>query len=146
MEGKVTVIDNSLAFGQNVERQMDIALGTMAQDIEMIAAFKAPVDSGYLIKRIRKVRKNAHRWQVRVDADYAAYQERGMRADGSHVVMKYSRAGTGKDFLKNSGKFVSQRIMNYFRKAAVHVARTSAAPGMPLKNKTDFGSKFYGDG
>lgn len=104
-------------------RQHDLALGAAAQDIEMIAVYYVPVDSGRLARMIRRRRKNALNWEVRVDEDYAAYQERGMRADGSHRVRKYSRPGSGPHYLARAAGVVQQKIASYFIRANAQVSR-----------------------
>ena len=104
-------------------RQHDLALGAAAQDIEMIAAYYVPVDTGRLARMIRRRRKNALNWEVRVDEDYAAYQERGMRADGSHRVRKYSRPGSGPHYLARAAGVVQQKIASYFIRANAQVSR-----------------------
>lgn len=48
---------------------------------------------------------------------YAAYQERGMRADGSHVVKNYTTAGTGPWFAKNAVKAELKNIGSYYKQA-----------------------------
>ena len=39
-------------------------------------------------------------------APYAAYQERGMRLDGTHVVKNYTTPGTGSRYLQNAAESV----------------------------------------
>jgi hypothetical protein len=41
--------------------------------------------------------------RIYFDKEYAVYQEKGSRRDGTRVVRKYTTAGTGKEFLKNAG-------------------------------------------
>lgn len=115
---RVRVQDKSAQFMKVNDRQMDIALGRMAQDIQTIAKVRVPLKSGNLQDRIEKKRISARKHQVRVDEDYAGYQERGMRKDGSRVVRRYTTPGTGKDFLKGAGKQVAPRATSYFRQAA----------------------------
>lgn len=40
---------------------------------------------------------------------YGDYQERGKRRDGTHVVKRYTTPGTGKEYLQDSGKRVTER-------------------------------------
>jgi hypothetical protein len=42
---------------------------------------------------------------------YAAYQHRGMRFDGTHVVRHYTMAGSGKEFLKIKLEQFGQKYM-----------------------------------
>lgn len=47
---------------------------------------------------------------------YAAYQERGMRADGSHVVRQYTTPGTGAHYLRDAGDRITKRGLGEFIK------------------------------
>lgn len=51
------------------------------------------------------------------DVPYAQYQERGMRADGTHVVKHYTTPGTGKKFAENAVKkvFTIKNIQKYYK-------------------------------
>lgn len=47
---------------------------------------------------------------------YAAYQERGMRADGTHAVKNYTTPGTGKRFLQKAAeKTLKEGIKKYLK-------------------------------
>ena len=46
---------------------------------------------------------------------YSSYQERGSRADGSHVVRNYTTPGTGKDFAKNSVKETLSHVRDFYK-------------------------------
>ena len=50
-------------------------------------------------------------WQV----PYASYQERGSRADGTHVVRHYTTPGTGKDFAKNAVKTTLSHVGDFYK-------------------------------
>lgn len=47
---------------------------------------------------------------------YAAYQERGMRADGSHKVRNYTTPGTGAHYLQNAGDTITKRGLGEYLK------------------------------
>jgi len=115
---------------KDILRQVDAGLGMMANDIEMIAAFKVPVDTGKLARYIRKFRVSAKQWKVTVNLPYAEYQERGMAADGSRVVKNYSRPGSGAHFLEDAVKIVSGRANQYFERAKTYFG--------PIDSKTGF--------
>ena len=123
----LVVKDDLSKWVSRQDRMHDLALGAAAQDIEMIAAYYVPVDTGRLARMIRRRRKSALNWEVRVDEDYAAYQERGMRADGSHRVRKYSRPGSGPHYLARAAGVVQQKIGSYFRRANAQVSRELVA-------------------
>lgn len=47
--------------------------------------------------------------QVRWRKEYAAYQERGRRFDGTHKVRKYSTPGTGSHFAEDAAKKIPKK-------------------------------------
>lgn len=135
-KSEIIIKNHTDAFIKDVALRNDLALGAMAQDIEMMAVFKVPVDTGKLSRFIRRRRLSARHWEVRVDKEYAAYQERGMRADGSHRVRKYSRPGSGPHFLRDAGKQVMLRAKIYFRKAQKRSTQDMDL-GKGLSSRTD---------
>lgn len=116
--GKVTSKIDSNSDIELIRSQVDYALGSMAEDIEMIAAYKVPVDTGRLARFIRKVRLSWKKWQITVNLPYAEYQERGSRADGTYKVRNYSRAGSGPHFFRDAIQIVSSRATQYFAKSS----------------------------
>lgn len=85
------------------------------EDIHRESQYKTPFKDGDLREQVSKTTEGLSgiiTWTV----PYASYQERGMRADGSHVVKNYTTPGTGKDFAKNAVKEVlndTQRLKRY---------------------------------
>jgi len=114
----VRVVDKSNQFVAENRRQMDSALERMATDIQTIGKVKVPLKSGNLQDQFSTKRLGIMHHQVRVDEDYASYQERGMRKDGSRVVRRYTTPGTGKNFLKGAGQQVAPRAIQYIKQAA----------------------------
>lgn len=134
----VKVDDHILEWAAKQARRDDIALGAAAQDIEMIAAYNVPVDTGNLAKHIKKRRRTGRHWRVEVNESYAAYQERGMRADGSHIVRRYSRPGSGAHYLANAGNVVAKRFSGYFERANITTAKEfSSGSFKKLSSRTD---------
>lgn len=118
----VKIIDNSKRFVMNNDKAMDRMLERMAKDIRQIAMIRIPYKSGALQRDLKQKRISSRHHQVKTDnIPYAAYQERGMRADGSRRVRKYTTPGTGKEFLKRAGDSVSAKAVQYFRQAASSV-------------------------
>ena len=48
--------------------------------------------------------------------NYAMYQERGMRADGTHVVRHYTTAGTQAHYLEETGDLISKQGIKAYKK------------------------------
>lgn len=57
------------------------------------------------------------------NSPYAQYQERGMRADGTHVIENYTTPGTGPHFTQESVKKAWEQFEHQWRKVQ------SAVPG-----------------
>lgn len=114
---KVKIENNILKWGNKTINSLDSAIGRMAKDIKQIASITVPFKSGELQKNIVDEKMGLLRHRVLVDKPYASYQERGMRANGSHVVRNYSTPGTGKGYLKKSGDKVVKQGINYLRQA-----------------------------
>lgn len=108
---EVKLTDNADGWLSKQLGRVDIALDTMGESIIKTASMKIPLKSGALKKSGRVERGKGY---VKViygggKVPYGAYQERGRRADGSHVVKHYSTSGTQAHFLEESGKAVTKK-------------------------------------
>lgn len=99
MGAKVTIfrpVLNAINF------KLDQELGRKAALVEIKAKARVPVDKGLLQSSGSHRRLRFGRFRVEFTKEYAAYQERGMRRDGTHVVKSYTTPGTGRDYLKRA--------------------------------------------
>lgn len=116
-------------FNKKNSALKDMITGHMAIDIERHLKTDAgmPVSNtkasgnkrgggGHMKAETRSFR-GAKGWRVEVDKAYAQYQERGMRADGSHVVRNYSTAGTSAGFFKRAINMVLRNRTSYINEA-----------------------------
>lgn len=108
----------------------DMIQGHMAMDIEVALKTTAgmPVSNtknsgnkrgggGHMKSETRHFRSDSGGFRVEIDKEYAAYQELGMRKDGSHVVRNYSTAGTSAGFFKRAIEGVVRNKMQYISEA-----------------------------
>ena len=107
---------------------MDMLLAHVALDIEtLIKIGSIPVKTGALKASVRSFRAGdgatPNTYRVEVGKEYAAYQERGRREDGSHVVRNYTTPGTG------AGWFLAA-IQNELRNAPQIVNEVAKAVGL----------------
>lgn len=106
---------NSAEFFRKNEALKDMVQGRMAADIEVgikttagtpVSATKAMGNKrgggGHMKADARHFRSPSGGFRVEVDKAYAAYQERGARADGSHRVRNYSTPGTSSGWFKRA--------------------------------------------
>lgn len=98
---------------------IDMVQGHMAMDIEIALKMTAgmPVKTGAMKSGTRHFRGPKGGFRVEIDKAYAAFQERGMRRDGSHVVRHYTTAGTGKGFFKRAIDGVVKNRNSYIAEA-----------------------------
>ena len=120
--------DNSKKITAQVDEANNMALAHMAIDIEIFAKTHVPVSNtkasgnrrgggGHLQSSITHRKLKSLHYEVTANKEYAEYQERGMRRDGTHRVKKYSTAGTGKGYFKRGIEMVKGRSVNYFKEA-----------------------------
>lgn len=110
---------NSAAFLHKNAAFTDMVKGRMAMDIEVALKTTAgmPVKTGAMKSETRHFRSPSGGFRVEIDKAYAEYQERGMRADGSRVVRKYTTGGTGKGFFKRAIDGTWKNKDNYIHEA-----------------------------
>lgn len=98
----------------------DHALARAAGEIDTIikTAGRTPFKHGFLKNTVRHEKISDGQYRIVVPAIYAAYQERGMRADGTHVVKKYTTPGTGKGWFQAALNTTAKDFINIIKEAA----------------------------
>jgi hypothetical protein len=91
-------------FDAKNEALKDMIQGHMAMDIEVAIKTSAgtPVKTGAMKADVRHFKSARNKWRVEADKAYSAYQERGARQDGSHVVKHYTTPGTSAGWFKRA--------------------------------------------
>ena len=105
------------AWGKTTKLNAQTALRMMGQEILNTSKVLAPKKDGTL-RRTGTVKTIPDGVQIRYGdgIKYAMYQERGMRADGSHIVRNYTTPGTGAHYLERTSKNVIKNgIKRYMR-------------------------------
>ena len=93
-----------------------IANRLIIEDVHRTSLPKTPMFSSQLRRDVTKtVVPETYTGTIIWKVPYASYQERGMRADGSHVVRKYTTPGTGKDFAKNAVKETLSHVKDFYK-------------------------------
>lgn len=121
MAGKLSVKNQIREFQRQNHVVMSLALEEISKDILMISKIRVPLKSGDLQKSGRYDKAGALDFRVTYNTEYASYQERGVRTDGSHRVQNYTTPNTGKDFLKGAGESVKTNLLNYAKKAVKQI-------------------------
>lgn len=93
-----------------------IANRLIIEDIHRTSLSKTPMLSSQLRRNVEKtVVPETYTGTIIWRQPYASYQERGSRADGSHVVRNYTTPGTGKDFAKDSVKETLSHVRDFYK-------------------------------
>lgn len=115
----VIFTSNRPAFNDKNAALKDMVTGHMAMDIEVALKTSAgmPVKTGAMKSDTRHFRSPNGGFRVEIDKAYAAFQERGRRADGSHMVKHYTTAGTGAGFFTRAIGMVLRNRATYIAEA-----------------------------
>lgn len=108
----VTVINQMPVAQATIKAKTAIGLRRATQDVRRLARPKTPHKSGDLANRGRQ-QVLGLAGTVSWDVAYAQYQERGSRADGSHVIRKRP-AGGQSHFAEQAAKQVGNQGRKYF--------------------------------
>lgn len=113
VKAKVEVKDKTEAWLQTQKKNIENALGAMARAVVYRARMTVPYDpkhkgSNPHLSETGRVEETTGLTRTvkfgTVDTPYAAYQERGMRFTGTHIVHNYSTPGTGKRYLQHAAE------------------------------------------
>ena len=104
----VRVTNKLPSFGRSAARVLDDAIKEGATDTLVGAKLRAPFQHGALRSASTVKRVKPLVWRVLFWMEYARFQEFG--GDGRRRVRRYSTAGTGKGFLKQSGDVQAKRL------------------------------------
>lgn len=107
------------AFNRKHATFLDILMGHMAMDIEIFikTTTGTPVKTGDMKAETRHFRTKTGGFRVESTKEYAAYQERGMRKDGTHIVKNYTTLGTGPHWFQKAIDLVLKDRLSYINTA-----------------------------
>lgn len=124
---------NRGGFMKKNDAFLDMAMGRMAMLVEValkttagmpVSNTKASGNSrgggGHMKSETRFFKNGRGKWRTEVDKQYAAYQERGARQDGSHPVRNYSTPGTSSGYFRRAIDTLDRQ-----RDSVIHEARVA---------------------
>lgn len=110
-------VDRLDAASLTVASNASLAIRLMLEDTHREANPKTPLRDNNLRTAVQK-RVDGLKGTITWMMPYASYQERGMRADGSHVVQNYTTPGTGAHFAEDAARKVAGKTAEYIAKVA----------------------------
>lgn len=147
---EIRVINHLPEFQEQLEARANMVLKQMAEDAKRYSQMKVPKKTGELrsTAEVEQVSPTHYRiWYDRYgDLGYAAYQEFGVRADGSHRVKNHTKASSMTHYLRFSGERIGKSATKYFRAAFKRIPanKSTSAPkaarrkSTASKKETDF--------
>ena len=112
----VTIQHNEEYIRQLTTQRISLANRLIIEDIHRTSLHNTPMLSSQLRRNVTKtVVPETYTGTIIWKVPYASYQERGSRADGSHVVKNYTTPGTGKDFAKNAVKKTINQVDKFYK-------------------------------
>lgn len=104
-------------YGDGMSKKVDKAMAFMTYQVEKIATPKVPQKTSALMTSAFTTKIAEFQYRFGYNKEYAQFQEAGVRADGTHKVSNYSKAGTGAHFLKEASDLVENKkieILKHF--------------------------------
>lgn len=111
----VTLTDNTGQWFTHQLTRINRALHSMGKTIKNESLMKAPKKDGPMRESAQVIDGNKAVIVIYGGGEiqYAGYQERGKRRDGSYAVKRYTTPGTSAHFLENTGKNVTKRGLRW---------------------------------
>lgn len=112
-------VSNRGSFNRKHRALVDMVEGHMAMDIEVAIKTTSgtPVKTGGLKSSVRHFRSPSGGFRVEANKAYAAYQERGARADGAYRVKHYTTSGTSAGWFMRAIEGVIRNRRQYISEA-----------------------------
>lgn len=110
--------NNTSAVLKNIEGKIDLVLSSMVTDIYRLSQQQVPVSAGGghlqsfgLAKRVGNLK-----YEIKYNKEYASYQHRGMRRDGTHVVKNYTYPGKKSHYLTDPAEQILKNQNSYIKR------------------------------
>lgn len=115
----VKIKSNSGAVSLEIAENVSSAIRLMADAVKTNSRMVAPKKNNHLRSSAQTFSGGKFKKVVfygSASVPYAAYQERGMRRDGTHVVRHYTTPGTHARFLEQAGDAVKKQGIGHYLK------------------------------
>lgn len=115
---KTEYTDNTQKFYQLFKANLNSSLEAMGNAMKNRALITVPRKSGDLARsgRVESEDMKCSVYFGGGDVPYGAYQERGMRADGTHIIRHHTLPGTKQHFLRDAfDSVVKEGIQKYIK-------------------------------
>lgn len=107
---RAEVEDHTFEVQSDIKNALGLTIRLALEDIHRRSNPVTPLRDNGLRTSVLKTMPSLDRGVIEWRVPYASYQERGMRADGTHVVTHYTTPGTGSGFAENSVKQTMQHF------------------------------------
>jgi hypothetical protein len=110
--------DNTNLVLRDIEKRVDMILSAMVTDVYRLSQQQVPVSAGggHLQSSGITKRSGHLEYQIKYNKEYAAYQHRGMRRDGTHVVRNYTYPGKKSHYLTDPANQIFRNQDSYIKR------------------------------
>jgi hypothetical protein len=111
----VKMKDNTSGLVRNAEEKMNLVLSAITSDVYRLSQRQVPVKDGPL-QSSGQIVPGHLKYQIKYNKEYAAYQHRGARRDGTHVVRNYTTPGTKAKYLQDPADTILRKRDTYLKR------------------------------
>jgi len=113
----VKIVDNSSKFIKEAEKQINLVLASITTDIYRLSQAQVPVsEGGGHLQSSGQIVPGHLKYSIKYNKEYASYQHRGMRRDGTHVVRNYTYPGKKAHFLSDPADTIMRNKESYLKR------------------------------
>lgn len=113
----VKVKDNSTSALKKADKQMNLVLSAITSDVYRLSQQQVPVsEGGGHLQSSGQIVPGHLRYSIKYNKEYASYQHRGMRRDGTHVVRNYTYPGKKSHFLSDPADTILRNKESYLKR------------------------------
>lgn len=113
----VKVTDKMPEFIDKNTQVCEVVLTNMRRDMVNLIKIRQPYEGGEMMRQTYGEKTGPLKHRVIINVEYASYQNRGMRYDGTRIVKNYTTPGTGKQFVEDAAENIYSHGPEYFKQA-----------------------------
>ncbi len=116
MKTTVKITNNIGKFGRKVDSNVNVLLSALGVDILRLSKQQVPLKKSQLQSSgiLQKVADK--KYKIVYNKEYASYQHRGGRKDGSRTVRNYTYPGKKSHYLLDPAQTILEQIKSYYKR------------------------------
>ena len=113
----VKMTDNTSSFIKKADEKINLVLSAITTDVYRLSQQQVPVSKGGgHLQSSGQIIPGHLKYKIQYNKVYAAYQHRGMRKDGTHVVRNYTYPGKKSHYLTDPADTILRNKESYLKR------------------------------